>query len=743
MSQDYYDYEGAESGGAFDPRRLLAALRRRRKLIAIIALVGLPPALMFAFLQRPLFQARATVAIQTAPEVMDFGADFMPGAPVASLRFNALARAEGVILSDRVLGRVVDRLPPAVSPSPPGLLSRVTSEVGDQLDRLGLSVSGDADIPAEARRHALIEVLRNAVEIGSSGGGTILEITAYSEQPAWAAGLANAIAEAFVAYEEEERHAASDAALTWLGDKTLDLRSSVRAKEEGVARLIKRLGGPQRPAGAANEVRDGMAGDLQQARVDLLATEQRLAQIGALLGDPAKGEPSTETVEQYGEAKSALEAARLRYTEGHPEVQRLRSVVAELGSELGTRADHDPLRESRRSERQELDAERGRLRARVRVLESELEALAAQDERNTELSSEYERLQRELEIESDMLRVLLQRRNETLVSSQGEAPLARVLDYAVAPMSPARMNRPKWLVLGVGFVLALAFGAAGAREVLDRTVYDAEAVGDALGAPVLATIPVVSDGSEPERQSVLEEPTLVAECYRNLRTSILFAAGRSGLRSLLVTSAVASEGKTTTAVNLAQSFAQTGRKVLLIDADLRRPRLHAIVGVPRSPGLTEVLKEQVKVGDVIQRPEDFDFEILTCGEPSASPVDVLGSAALDVTLARLTAQYDLVLIDAPIALSIADALLLSSRVDALVFVAKQGSVDRDAFGRIKRDLERAGANLLGVAFTHVDSRDPYLYPPYLRSPYHEPTRKRRGRGSHRTRTRRQSQGGAA
>jgi capsular exopolysaccharide synthesis family protein len=238
-------------------------------------------------------------------------------------------------------------------------------------------------------------------------------------------------------------------------------------------------------------------------------------------------------------------------------------------------------------------------------------------------------------------------------------------------------------------------------EYLDDAIKDPETVEEVTGLPTLASIERMSGGDG--RSAIYRLATLlyprsaVAESYRALRTNIEFAAIDTPIRSLLVTSAVPSEGKTVTAANLAVVFAQGGRRVLLIDADLRKPGAHEVFGLTNDAGLTDLLRQEGSlVASVVQATEQRGLEILTAGPHPPNPAELLGSQRMRSLLAPLSETYDMLIVDSPPLEVFSDAAILSSVLDGsiLVVTVKRG---RRAQVRAAREaLAKANAHLIGV-----------------------------------------------
>ena len=336
----------------------------------------------------------------------------------------------------------------------------------------------------------------------------------------------------------------------------------------------------------------------------------------------------------------------------------------------------------------------------VRTTQAQVEALSGLPERTAAQDAELATLEGRL--------VSLRSTYATLLSfsSSNASNLLSVIEPAVAPIAPVSPKPLLNTLLAAVLGLLLAVGVAFVAEYLDDSIKDSEQVQEVAGLSTLGAIVRMKGDrarSEIYRLAALLYPRSgVAEAYRTLRTNIEFASLDEPIRTLLVTSSIPGEGKTTTAANLAVVFAQAGRRVLLVDADLRKPGVHLVFDLTNGHGLTTLLRsDEVRLDAIAQTTEQENLRILTTGPLPPNPAELLGSQRMRTVLDRLKTGEDLVIFDSPPLLAVADSAILSSFLDATLFVIDARRSRRRAVRQSREVLAKAGANVLGVVLNQT------------------------------------------
>ncbi|MGH2657975.1 MAG: CpsD/CapB family tyrosine-protein kinase [Actinomycetota bacterium] len=286
--------------------------------------------------------------------------------------------------------------------------------------------------------------------------------------------------------------------------------------------------------------------------------------------------------------------------------------------------------------------------------------------------------------------------------------------------------------------LALGVGLAFLRERLDDRLRGRGDLEARAGAPVLAVVPHASSWKkrkEARLVTVTEPRSAPSEAYRTLRTSLLFTASQKGVRKVVITSSQDEEGKTTTVANLGMVLAQAGKRVVLVDADLRKPRLHRFFGVENRVGLTNVLAEEVQPPEAVVQSGVPNLVLLPCGPVPGNPAELLSSDAMGAMLQHLGKIADFVVVDSAPVLAAADASILATYADAVLMVADADRATRGSVAHARVQLDQVNANVVGAVLNNFDLSKarayPYYYQYYYVYRYEQPDGGRRTRGAER------------
>ena len=340
----------------------------------------------------------------------------------------------------------------------------------------------------------------------------------------------------------------------------------------------------------------------------------------------------------------------------------------------------------------------------------------------------------QLETDKQYLNTLLQRQRELQVTSNDRPNEVSVATYSRLPKTPIGPQRMRNIFIAFLLSLGAGIGLAFLLDFLDDTVKSVDDVDRYIHLPALALIPSgrdrgrlvgVSPANTPQPGDatalalVTDARSPVAEAYRHLRTSLLLSSAGQPPKTILVTSSQPSEGKTTTAVNTAFMLAQTGAEILIIDCDLRRPRLHAHFDLPNARGLTNWLSGETNIDDLLQQyDKQPNLKFLTSGPVPPNPAELLGSDEMRKLLAKLSERFTHIVIDSPPAISFTDASILSTMVDGVVLVVHGGRSSRAVVRRAKQQLLDVGAHIFGVVLNNVkvETQD-YYYAGYYSGYY--------------------------
>ncbi|HEV2883996.1 MAG TPA: polysaccharide biosynthesis tyrosine autokinase [Pyrinomonadaceae bacterium] len=598
------------------------------------------------------------------------------------------------------------------------------------------------DDPAEIERLApYVDSLQGMLDVEQVKKTRLIDIHASHTDPAVATKVVNATADAFALWNLEVKTKTNTLAGTYLQKRIAELQSQIRNGEEQLVNYAQSHEIISLDA-SQNTVVERLVGLNRELLV--AENERNLAQAAyqASLA-PGAAEANAEISDrQIADFKGRLaelkqKRAQLLITdlEESPEVKDVNAQIAALEKQL---------EETRTSAKQVITTN---LQSNYRkALEREKSLRESFNKQRTETVAQnqaainYNILKQEIETNKGLLDGLMQRSKENDVSMAGTPNNIHVVDYAAVPKAPVGPRRMQGVMLAL--LLTLAFGVALSLflEYLDDTVKTPGDVESGLRLPSLAIIPIAGkstqrflpvskalqrtngNGGGPELLINTHGPSLQAEAYKHLRTSILLSTPGRSPRTLLVTSSVPAEGKTTTVLNTATVLAQTGANVLVIDADMRRPRLHKVLGLEGGEGLSGILSNEITEADLLTRVEqyqDSSVYLLSSGALPPNPAELIGSSQMQRLLQIGCEHFDYIVIDSPPIASFTDGVLISALVDGVILVVQGGKTSRQVVRRTRQMLQEIGAKIIGVVLNKADVRanDYYYYQHHYKGYY--------------------------
>ena len=569
--------------------------------------------------------------------------------------------------------------------------------------------------PDPGRTAELLGTFHRGLNVQMVPNSRLVQISYTHPDARLATEIVNGLVKTFIEENFKTKYESVTQTSEWLSKELADLRLKVETSEQKLVRYQKEhsILGIDEKQNIVTAKLDELNKELTEAQSDRIQKESTYK--FATSGDPtlfAKVSPEGSTGllgklrDKEADLSTQYAQATTQFGSGYPKVAELSNQLKQVRAQIAE--------EEKKTQDRLLNQYLGALQ-REKLLESAFDQQKREANKLNESAIEYTVLKRDAESTRQLYDNLLQRLKEAGVSAGLRSSNIRVVDVARTPTSPISPDIPRNLAFGFLLGLGGGIGLAFLIESLDRTVRDMEEVHAISALPALGTIPlqISTNGSLRKRLKGVsithgepEGPSLItyarpksegAEAYRALRTSILLSTFGSPPKVILVTSALPQEGKTTISANSALVLAQRGSRVLLVDADLRRPGVGKLFGLQHHGGLSTLISGGDKFEDVVfQLPEIPNMWVLPAGPIPPQPAELLSSSVMRDHIGRWRNEYDHIIIDSPPCLSVTDAVVLSPEADRVILVARSGQTTKLALRRACNLLLQVNARVMGV-----------------------------------------------
>ena len=704
---------------------------KHRWLIISVA-VGLTMLMtIYSAMMKPEYRSTARILVETESPDLPTSSEVIHTAPADDFTF--LSTQLNVLQSDNLAWQTIEQL-----------------QLSGTAEFDKYTGNNDGSHSAAVNKTQLIELFKDRLTVERKRDTRMIEVSFDSINPQVAARVANALVHNYIEYNFRMKYDATRQTTGWINQQLDELKNKVETSQQALVEYerknsIVNVGGKET---VTEEKLADLSRDLTQAQTERM---DKQAHLGPEAEVVTENDVLQKLEERDADLREQYVEALQQYGEAFPKVVRIRAQLDQLQALID--------KENKRAA--------GRLRndfaaseARESLLAKAVSEQKAQVERVHQFLVQHNILQRDFETNQQIYQNLLQRLKDATVSAGLRATNIHMVDEATAMPYPVRPQKLRNSFLGFLAGLILGFMAAIAKEAFDNSIKTAEEVEILLGTPALAIIPsqasnraygyaygylrtvmemntkerlerlsLESEATNAQKASknvalaVLNHPrSAISESFRALRTSILLSTAEHAPKVILVTSAQPREGKTSISLNLAVTLAQKGHRVLIIDADFRRPGLASALRLQNDKGLSNVLTGVHSIESCTSKIDGVEnLWVLPTGPCPPNPSDLLSSSAMEHLLRTAGQDYDQVIIDSPPVLLITDATVLSTMVDGVIIVVENARTSRGALVRAYRTLTNSGGRILGTALNKVDAhRDSSYYGHYAQSGYFAP-----------------------
>ena len=574
-----------------------------------------------------------------------------------------------------------------------------------------------ADAPAIIRSRVIVQPIDET---------RLVFVSVEGRSPENTTKLTNAVANAYIEVNLEQKRSSAQEAVTWLSQQVGDLKiqlsqSEIELQNFKSANDIVSVSLRDRQSILSQRLID-LNKELSQVQTEAILADSRLTTIrqSAEKTGVASGAASFQSnlyLEQLKQSLSSLKQQEgdqaTRYTENHPKLIATRERVRQVKSQLS----------------EELDKELGNLKQEhltklesARQLQIAINKVKRETLNANEKSYDYTRLEREAANNLNLYNLVLNRQKEAELAQMLRANNVQMLEAAILPNSPIRPRKKVALAGTLIIAFILSIGLAILFDMIDNTVKSQQHIEQDVGTSFLGILPLISnkqkeagdtakqaevaEGDSPlmvRDQFILSNPrSSVAECSRTIRTNLFFMSPDNPAQTLVVTSSSPQEGKSTVTINLGITIAQSGRRTLIIDADMRRPRLHRSFGLSNDKGLSNIILGESELEETVHHLGVEGLDLLTCGPIPPNPAELLHTESFKNLVTKVRSEYDQIVFDSPPVNPVSDALVLGSMLDGVIFVTDAGNTRIPAARDATMRLKGVGSRILGTVLNNVD-----------------------------------------
>ncbi len=698
-------------------------LVKRRWTVATIALIVTTAVAIVSFKMKPVYRATARVQVESETPMIQSIEDVFRKTSADDTYVQTQIQ---VLESESLAWRTIEQL--------------------NLRDHLAGS-SKLTSLPTDKQKVRLIDTFKRKLSVELTPKTRMLAVNVEDTDPQLAARVATTLVNNYIDYNFRQKYDATRQASAWMEQQLDELKAKVESSQQALVEYER-----EHQLVSTSEKGSMQEQVLSDLSKDLTAAESERLQKEALYREVQENRPQLATLvhnDLLQKLEEKLADLRDQYTETvaqygpkFPKALRLDQEMQDLRVQIATEQDRVLARI-----RKDYTAAVTRERLASGAVAQQKEAVGAQNQ----LLVQHNILAREFESNQQLYQSLLERLKNATVSAGLQSTNIHMVDAALPPNDPIRPRKALNITLGLLAGLVLGVMTAFAQEGLDHSVKSAEEVESLLMMPALAVVPLQrgsdsnfklagakwqrkltqsSSKAHPEAGVALaissHPQSTLAEAYRTLRTSVLLSLAPNPPKSILVTSSQAGEGKTATALNLAQTLAQRKGRVVIVDCDLRKSGIAKILGLDNDIGMSTVLTGGNKLEEALQQYEDSNLWILPSGPVPPNPAELVGSDRMADICTELSKNFDHIVIDSPPVLAVTDATIMAGLVDGVILIAESGRTHRAALMRTRAILENSGARILGVVLNKLDMRREsyygygygnYYYSQYGKYPY--------------------------